>query len=132
MMTKSSQSVRLLIVEDYPDNRELLMIMLQAIGYQPDWVSNGQEAIALLEEQQYDVILMDCQMPEMDGYEATRVIRQREKSQRHTIIIGLTAHVMKGDRQKCLDAGMDDYLSKPIDLDKLIKILDNWLQTLAE
>ena len=105
---------------------------LQAIGYQPDWVSNGLEAIALLKQKEYDVILMDCQMPEMDGYEATRVIRQREGSQRHTIIIGLTAHVMKGDRQKCLDAGMDDYLSKPIDLDKLIKILDDWLQTLPE
>ncbi|BAU64276.1 two-component sensor histidine kinase [Stanieria sp. NIES-3757] len=131
-MTKSSQSVRLLIVEDYPDNRELLMIMLQAIGYQPDWVSNGQEAIALLEQKEYDVILMDCQMPEMDGYEATRIIRQRESSQRHTIIIGLTAHVMKGDREKCLEVGMDDYLSKPIDLDKLIKILDDWLQTIPE
>lgn len=118
---------RLLVVEDYTDNRELLLIMLENIGYQADWVSNGREAVNLLQQQDYDLILMDCQMPQMDGYQATQVIRQREGSQRHTIIVGLTAHALEGDRQKCLDAGMDDYLTKPIDLSKLIKILKHWL-----
>lgn len=117
-------TLRILVVEDYPDNRELLLFMLDNWGYQTDSVHNGREALDILDRQQYDVILMDCQMPELDGYRATQLIREREGTKKHTIIIGLTAHAMTGDRQKCLDAGMDDYLSKPIDFEALIETIE--------
>jgi two-component system CheB/CheR fusion protein len=120
------QTTRILIVEDYPDNRDLVLFMLDALGYQADSVNDGQEAIEHLENTQYDLILMDCQMPRLDGYCTTELIRQREGNEQHTIIIGLTANAMRGDRQKCLDAGMDDYLSKPIDLDELRNIIQRW------
>jgi two-component system CheB/CheR fusion protein len=106
--------------------------MLETLGYQPDGVTNGREALDRLAQEDYDIVLMDCQMPEIDGYETTQQIRQREENGRHTIIIGLTAHAMKGDRQKCLDAGMDDYLSKPIDLDYLGEMLENWQQQMFD
>ena len=115
----SAQTVRILVVEDYADNRDLLLFMLDNIGYEADSVNNGQEAVDRLAQQDYDIVLLDCQMPKLDGYQATQIIREREGKERHTIIIGLTAHAMKGDREKCLDVGMDDYLSKPIDLEQL-------------
>ncbi|MEM8831201.1 MAG: chemotaxis protein CheB [Cyanobacteria bacterium P01_G01_bin.19] len=117
---------KILLVEDYPDSRDLLLFMLESRGYQTDSVNNGREALDRLTQQQYDLILMDCQMPELDGYQATQIIRDREGEARHTIIIGLTAHAMKGDRQKCLDAGMDDYLSKPIDFMQLNNTIQKW------
>ena len=125
-LDKPPKAIEILIVEDYQDNRDLLLFMLDAIGYQADSVSNGREALLRLAQQQYDIILMDCQMPVVDGYEATRTIREREGLSRHTTIIGLTANAMASDRQKCLDAGMDDYLSKPIDLEKLAQIIQKW------
>ena len=127
MATHSPQTVNILVVEDYPDNRDLILFMLDTIGYQADSVNNGREAIDKLAEQKYQIILMDCQMPEVDGYQATKEIRQREAEEHHTIIIGLTAHAMEGDRQKCLAAGMDDYLTKPVDLNKLTSVLQKWL-----
>ena len=122
----SPQSLKILVVEDYPDNRDLLMMMLESWGYQSDSVNDGREVLDRLAEQRYDIILMDCQMPKLDGYQATRMIRDREAQTRHTIIIGLTAHAMKGDRQKCLAAGMDDYLTKPIDFMQLNQIIQKW------
>ena len=126
--TKPAQT-KILVVEDHPDNRELILLMLDAIGYLADCVNNGREALERLAQQQYDLILMDCQMPELDGYQTTATIRQQEGQQTHTAIIGLTANAMSGDRQKCLDAGMDDYLSKPIDLNKLTAVLQKWLES---
>ncbi len=122
-----SQTIDILVVEDYPDNRELILFMLDTLGYQADSVNNGREALDRLAQQEYKIILMDCQMPKLDGYQATKAIRQWE-GERHTIIIGLTAHAMEGDRQKCLNAGMDEYISKPIDLQKLTSVLQKWLK----
>lgn len=120
--------LKILVVEDYEDNRILFMMLLENLGYQADAVTNGVEFLEQMAGQDYDMVLMDCQMPMMDGYEATRQLRQREGDQKHTIIIGLTAHAMEGDRQKCLDAGMDDYMSKPVRLEALAEMIEKWTQ----
>ncbi|MBE9116786.1 PAS domain-containing protein [Lusitaniella coriacea LEGE 07157] len=117
---------KVLIVEDYPDNRDLLLMILEPLNYQADWVSNGQEFLDRIARQDYDIVLMDCQMPVLDGYEATRRLRDREGEEKHTIVIGLTAHALEGDRRKCLEAGMDDYLSKPIMADDFVELLKKW------
>ena len=127
-VANSSQTVDILVVEDYPDNRELILFMLDTLGYQADSVNDGREALDRLARQEYKIVLMDCQMPELDGYQATKKIRLREREERHTIIIGLTAHAMEGDRQKCLDAGMDEYITKPVDLNKLASVLQKCLK----
>jgi CheY-like chemotaxis protein/HPt (histidine-containing phosphotransfer) domain-containing protein len=99
---------------------------VESLGYQADVVANGLEALAALLKGQYSVVLMDCQMPEMDGLEATAAIRRREGGRRHTPIIAMTANVVKGDREKCLEAGMDDYVSKPVRRDILKRTLEKW------
>ncbi|NEQ34515.1 MAG: response regulator, partial [Leptolyngbya sp. SIO4C5] len=121
------QQRRILVVEDYPDNREFLLIMLEELGCQTDWVDNGQDALDRLAAQTYDIVLMDCQLPEIDGYETTRRLRQREADSQHTIVIGLTAHAMVGDREKCLQAGMDDYMRKPVDMSSYLRCWKNGL-----
>jgi len=117
---------RILLVEDYKDNRDLMLLMLESLGYEADWTANGQEFLDRMAEQDYDIVFLDCQMPLLDGYEAARRLRQREGDQKHTSIIGLTAHAMEGDREKCLEAGMDDYLSKPIIIENLIDLLQQY------
>lgn len=122
-------SAKILVVEDKKDNRDLLKMMLEGLGYTtPDWAENGQQALDILAEQEYDLIFMDCQMPIMDGYQATQEIRQQEVDKSETtVIIGLTASAMISDREKCLAAGMDDYLSKPLLLNDLANMLEQWL-----
>ena len=114
----SGSSFRILLVEDDPSNRKVTMLMLQHLGYRADAVANGIEALQAMEHQTYDVVLMDVKMPEMDGLEATRIIRQRWPNDGPRII-AITAYALKGDREKCLEAGMDGYLPKPIWLDDL-------------
>jgi signal transduction histidine kinase/CheY-like chemotaxis protein len=119
--------VRILLAEDNTTNQLVAMTILEKMGYRTKAVSNGIEALKALSEYPYDLVLMDCQMPELDGYETTRTIRLGEEAVRHIPIIAMTANAVQGDREKCLTVGMDDYLSKPIDPDKLADMLDFWL-----
>jgi signal transduction histidine kinase len=119
---------RVLVAEDNPVNQRLVKAMLSRLGLDTDSANNGAEAVAMLQECRYDAVLMDCQMPVMDGYQATIEIRRSQSAgTRHVPIIALTANVMEGDRKKCLDAGMDDYLSKPYTLRDLERMLTRWL-----
>ena len=127
-------TARLLVAEDNHINQMLIFQILKKLGYKAEMVADGNEVLAAVEQIHYDLILMDCQMPEMDGYEATEKIRQRELEmaassnlRSRMVIIAVTANAMKGDREKCLQAGMDDYLSKPIQEDELTEVLNRWL-----
>jgi two-component system, sensor histidine kinase and response regulator len=119
--------VRILVAEDNPVNQKLAIRQLKKLGLDADPVSNGVEALEALERIPYDLVLMDCQMPEMDGFEATRRIRASEGRQRHTPVVALTANALQGDRERCLDAGMDDYLAKPVSESDLARALERWL-----
>ena len=114
------QELHVLLAEDNPINQKVAIRMLREAGIQVTLASNGLEAVAALTDGAFDLILMDVQMPEMDGLEATRQIRSQEQATgRHTPVVAMTAHVMKGDRERCLAAGMDGYVSKPVRLDEL-------------
>ena len=118
----------ILLVEDNVVNQHVAQSMLQKLGLDVEVADNGMEAIKALKAKKYDLIFMDVQMPEMDGLEATRQIRKmQEFSREHVTIIAMTAHAMQDDRQRCLEAGMDDYISKPIKIQSLIHTLDYWL-----
>ncbi len=121
-------SLRVLIAEDNGTNQKLVARLLEKRGHSVKIASNGLEALAALEQGTYDLVLMDVQMPEMDGFEATGELRNREKrTGLHIPVIALTAHAMKGDRERCLDAGMDGYLSKPIRPQELDELLENYI-----
>ncbi len=126
--TLDVERARVLVVEDNPVNQEVVGSMLSGLGFEVSKVENGAEALRVLERQQFDLVLMDCQMPTMDGYRATEEIRRREGDGRHTPIVALTAHAMEGDRERCLAAGMDDYLAKPLNLERLGETLGRWIQ----
>jgi CheY-like chemotaxis protein len=110
------------VAEDNPSNRKVLLEMLKRLGYKPDLAADGREVLQALERQNYDLVLMDIRMPEMDGITATREIR-RIWPESGPKIIAITAFALKGDREKCLEAGMDDYISKPVQKKALEAIL---------
>ncbi|MCX6692495.1 MAG: response regulator [Methanoregula sp.] len=121
---------RILLVEDNPVNQELGLAMLTNFGCEVDIASNGIEAVKAFSNAKtpYNLVFMDCQMPEMDGFEATKAIREKESREGgHIIVVALTAHAMEGDREYCLNAGMDDYLSKPFNMKKLHSVLERWI-----
>lgn len=117
----------ILLAEDNQMNRKLFISMINRQNLNCDIAQDGEEAYMAVKNKNYDIVFMDCQMPNLDGYEATTKIREYEKEKgRHTIIVAMTAHVMEGDREKCIIAGMDDYLSKPISMDLLMKTIDKY------
>ncbi len=117
----------LLVVEDNPINRAVMLEMLNDLGCGADVAQDGVEALEAMAKRQYALVLMDCQMPRLDGYEATRRQRVREGAATRTPIVAVTAHAFAGERERALDAGMDDYLTKPITLKALSRALGQWL-----
>ena len=123
------KTVRLLVAEDNVDNRELVVMLLEDMGYRHiQTAANGAEALAKVTAEPFDIVLMDCQMPELDGYEATRRLRQLASNNSAVPVIALTANAMQGDRQKCIDAGMNDYVTKPFVAQDLADIIQQWTQ----
>jgi PAS domain S-box-containing protein len=120
-------SKRVLVVEDNKVNQKVILAQLAKFQLKPDLANNGQEALDHLQRETYDLVFMDCQMPVMDGYEATRILRDREQGKRRTPVTALTAHASVGEREKCLSAGMDDYLSKPVSRAELAIVLTRWV-----
>ena len=120
------RKAKILLVEDNVVNQRLALKVLQRSGHEVSAVSNGRLACEAVDHAKFDLILMDVQMPEMDGYEATAAIRARQGTMTHTPIVAMTAHAMAGDREKCLHAGMDDYITKPLKLEQLKAVIEQW------
>ena len=118
-------SLRILLAEDHLVNQKIALLMLKRLGYQADVVGNGLEVLATLQRQPYDAVLLDVQMPEMDGLEAARRICQQWEPQRRPYLVAMTANAMQGDRELCLAAGMDEYISKPIYMEELAQVLSH-------
>jgi len=121
---KKGLKARILLVEDHEMNRKIIITMLKTHDMTCDVAVDGSEALKAVTEKEYDIVFMDCQMPVMDGYESTMKIREFEGSKKHSIIIAMTANAMEGDRAKCIQAGMDDYISKPINFEAMLKMIE--------
>jgi two-component system sensor histidine kinase/response regulator len=126
------KAVRVLLVDDNLVNRTVGAKQLSALGFTAEIADSARRGLQMVSNQGSDIVLMDCEMPEMDGYEAVAEIRRRERGARHTVVIALTAHATEDDRIRCLDAGMDDYLSKPVKLQALAEMLDTWVRSRLE
>jgi signal transduction histidine kinase/ActR/RegA family two-component response regulator len=126
--TRPARGLRVLVVEDNPVNQRVTASVLRHAGHEVRTAETGTAAVSAVGEERFDVVLMDCQMPEMDGYEATRRIRALEEGGGRTPIIALTAHDLKGDRERCLRAGMDDYLAKPVSPERLLARIRAWTE----
>ncbi len=124
---KRKKDPKILVVEDNEMNRKIVVLMLKKNGLSCDVAANGKEAYMALRKANYDLVLMDCQMPVMDGYKSTEQIREDEGDLKHTPIIAMTANAMQGDREKCLASGMDDYISKPIDFEHMLTLVSAYL-----
>ena len=129
---KDKESLKILLVEDNAVNQKVALRLIEKIGYHTDLASNGIEAIEAVQSNEYDVVFMDLLMPEMDGLEASKQIKELSTNKNRPKIIAMTANSMLGDRELCMDAGMDDYISKPIRIDELEIALDKWLAVVAE
>jgi len=128
MHNNEQPAVEILLVEDNDINQEVALAMLQLMGLSADIAGDGKQALTMLGQKTYDLILMDCKMPVMNGFEATQIIRKREsKDAGHIPIIAVTANSMTGDHQQCLDAGMDDYIAKPFTQKDLAAVIYKWL-----
>ncbi len=127
-----NHGLRILLAEDNEINQRMTQVLLTRQGCLVDLANNGLEAVDAVQQKQFDLIFMDVQMPDMDGFEATQRIRSLEGTERHTPVVAMTAHAMPEDRQRCLDAGMDDYLSKPLDAHKVFEIIERWTDTSGE
>ncbi len=127
-LTEIANPVKILVAEDNPVNQKLTVRLLERLGYRSDVANNGREAVEAIERYPYTVVLMDCQMPEMDGFEATAAIRARDHDKnKHTPIIAVTAYTLEKDRDRCLRAGMDAYIPKPVNADQLKEMLEKWV-----
>lgn len=122
--------LKILIAEDDEMNQQMALMLLKRLGYEADCAGNGKEVLEIVSEDKYDVIFMDVQMPEMDGLEATRMIRLCLSEQ--PVIIAMTANAMDGDREACLKAGMEDYLAKPVNVEELMQMLETWSLAIRE
>ena len=129
--TRPRTGYRILVAEDHAINRMVALSQLQNLGYEADAVENGLEVFDALTEDTYDLLLLDCQMPKLDGYETVRRLRLQEGDRSHLPVIAVTAHAMKGERERCLAAGMDDYLAKPLRQHELATMLGRWLPDVA-
>ena len=125
--TLAGRAVRILVAEDNLVNQRVAVRVLEKLGLPTDIAANGRDAVTMLGSAHYDLIFMDCQMPEMDGYEATREIRAGESPGRHVPVIAMTAEAMAGTRELCLEAGMDDYITKPVKMVDLFDALQKWI-----
>jgi CheY-like chemotaxis protein len=123
---KEFRSLRILVAEDNVINQKVALRILDKLGHRADVVGNGKEALEILRTRPYDLIFMDCNMPVMDGFAATAAIRSDEGKERHTVIIAMTANALLGDRERVLDAGMDDYIAKPVTQKELSTMIERW------
>jgi CheY-like chemotaxis protein len=124
--------VRVLVAEDNVVNQKVAQRHLAKLGIHADIVGNGLEALEALRRIPYDLVLMDCQMPELDGYEATRQVRRGEAGSANVPIVAMTANAMHGDKERCLESGMDDYIAKPVRQKELVEVIERWLPGAVE